>query len=220
MEKKLILFLIIILITSISQLHGQDTTRCSLIKQFEIHNKPIKNPVKITYDNQMIFTLDAMSFLKFSSKQLSIFEKYMELFKRDLSYKRNYNKVYNDTLYVELNHLTDTSDYSQSSYSLDIRLQTFNDAYFTSLSENDSIGSIDDPRRLSQLKKFYNATKSHVANELMKKKRAQAYSIKNQRHVHSSFPALLNVSDLTIPTSGAYHSLEELLMVIPIVVNS
>jgi len=100
MEKKLILFLIIILITSVSQLHGQDTTRCSLIKQFEIHNKPIKNPVKITYDNQMIFTLDAMSFLKFSSKQLSIFEKYIHSL-----HLENYTHIYSPKKSVSGNWL-------------------------------------------------------------------------------------------------------------------
>lgn len=176
----------ILLLLAVCRLIGQDTTNYSLIKEYKINNSEIKNVVKITYDNELTFYSDKESFFKFSSSQLNIFKEYNELFKGDKWYKRKYNKKFNDTLCVDIKCYVDTDEYYKKTYFLEIKFETYNNKYYSKLTESDtsfspteSDTSFNDDFNTIQIQlieKFYNDTKDYILSRIINKKRMFVYN--------------------------------------------
>lgn len=161
---------------------GQDTTNCQLLKSFDLNQRETDQTVAISSNDEIVFYMELKPFLKFAKKKLSVFDDYFDLYQKNKGY-RHFGYDYDDTLYIELSHSRDSSEYYISSHQLSIRLFCYDKVYSTSISEIDSSYKTDEVDNLLIIKNFSYELDQYILKSITKGKKVKVYNLMNQQFV-------------------------------------
>jgi hypothetical protein len=154
----------------------QDTTNCSLIKEYKTNQSTLKNVVKISYDEEIFFYTDLKSFLKYASNELSIFKKYKSMYNGFKRYKHFSDKENNDTLFVNIKYNVNKKEQYIRTYVLEVKFKPNNNKYDSYISEKDTTNkALNQTIQTKSIEAFYFTTKKYLLNRILKKKKVQIF---------------------------------------------
>jgi hypothetical protein len=187
--------LLITFVLTIRVLIAQDTLNCRLLKTYKLNDNSLSSKVAaITIDSQFTFYTDRKSFLNFISKEFNSFKKFKTVFKEDNWYKRKYGGKdtsnfepyrYNDTLYVNLSYIEDTSGKWSGIYNLEISAYTYNNKYYCNVKEKDTSEFEYETCTINPLRDFYYDCFDYFFQRIIRHKRLKIYNNIERKFEHA-----------------------------------